>query len=315
MTLTPAPLHNDVAGGPEGGSAYWLTCDDGVRIRAAVWGVDGATKGTVLMFPGRTEYIEKYGRAAGDFAKRGYASVAIDWRGQGLADRLLDDRALGHVVKFKDYQRDIAAVLALVEQLSLPKPLTLLAHSMGGCIGLRALIDGLPVTSAVFTGPMWGISLPGGKRPLGWVASTLAHHVGLGHTITPGTVPDTYVLANPFEDNMLTTDPAMFEVMKTQVTTYPDLALGGPSLTWLNEALRECKALQAHPTPNVPVRVYLGTNERIVDVETIHDRMSRWPNGELVLIERGEHEIAMECAQTRTLLFDEADTLFSAHNA
>ena len=313
MTLTPAPLHADVADGPADGKAYWLTCPDGVKIRAGVWGTETGTKGTVLLFPGRTEFIEKYGRAAAGFTARGYAVVVIDWRGQGLADRLLPDRALGHVGSFKDYQTDVATLLGLVEDLALPKPLSLFAHSMGGCIGLRALVEDLPVTSAVFTGPMWGIAMTNSKRSLGWVASTAAHNLGLGNIISPGTLPETYVLSNPFDDNMLTTDPEMFDYMKRQVTKYPDLALGGPTLSWLNHALRECRALAAHPTPNVPCLTYLGTNERIVDKDAIHDRMGRWPNGELVIIEDGEHEIIMECEAVREQVYEAADALFTKH--
>ncbi|MEM9582554.1 MAG: alpha/beta hydrolase [Pseudomonadota bacterium] len=315
MTLTPAPLHADVAHGPDGGAAYWLTCSDGVRIRTGVWSAETDHKGTVLLFPGRTEFVEKYGQAAAHFQKRGYATVAIDWRGQGLADRLNEDRALGHVGAFLDYQKDIAAVLELVEALNLPKPLSLFAHSMGGCIGLRALVEGLPVTSAAFTGPMWGISLPGKKKLAAWVGSTVAHGLGFGATIAPGTLPQTYVLANAFDDNMLTTDPEMFQRMKDQVTAYPDLALGGPSLSWLNMALHECRALRAHPTPNIPCLTYLGTNERIVDPEFIHDRMSRWPNGELIMIENGEHEVAMEGDAIQKMIFDGCDALYSANRA
>lgn len=313
MSFEAAPLYSDVAFGPDGGAAYWLTCCDGVKIRAAIWGADAGEKGTVLLFPGRTEFIEKYGHAASAFAQRGYATVVIDWRGQGLADRLIDDPALGHVGEFLDYQKDIAAVLDLVNHLQLPQPLSLLAHSMGGCIGLRALTRDLPVTSAVFTGPMWGISLVGSKRYMAWIGSTVAHNIGLGNTIAPGTLPTTYVLSNPFADNMLTKDHGMFERMKMQVETHPELALGGPTLSWLNEALRECKSLRAHPTPNIPCKTYLGTNERIVDVEFIHDRMARWPNGELVMVEDGEHEVAMECEAVQQDLFDGCDALYSAH--
>ncbi len=310
MTLTKAPLYHDVADGPDGGEAYWLICADGVRIRVAVWGAETGKKGTVLLYPGRTEYVEKYGRAAAEFAKRGFATLVIDWRGQGLSDRLLEDAALGHVGEFRDYQLDAQAALSLARKLELPTPFTLLAHSMGGCIGLRALIDGLPVTSAVFTGPMWGIALTTSKRSLGWAASTMAHSLGFGDMLAPGTLRETYVLANPFDDNMLTTDVEMFEYMKRQVTAHPDLALGGPTLSWLNKALRECRALRAHPTPDVPCLTYLGTNERIVDIPTIHDRMSRWPNGELHIIERGEHEIVMEDRETRDRVFDEASAFF-----
>jgi lysophospholipase len=313
VTLTTAPLFHDVADGPDGGAAYWLLCADGVRIRVAVWGAETAKHGTVLLFPGRTEYIEKYGRTAAEFARRGYATLVIDWRGQGLSDRLLKDEMLGHVGDFQDYQLDVQAVLAFARKLELPTPHTLFAHSMGGCIGLRALIDGLPVTSAVFSGPMWGIALTTSKRSLGWTASTVAHTFGFGNMLAPGMLRETYVLANPFENNMLTTDLEMFEYMKQQVSAHPELALGGPTLSWLNKALRECRALRAHPTPNVPCITYVGTNERIVDIPTIHDRMSRWPNGELVIIERGEHEIIMEGPAARTRVFDEACALFARH--
>jgi len=57
-----APFFADIDDGPEGGAAWWLTADDGLRIRLGVWSKEAA-KGTVLLFPGRTEYIEKYGRA------------------------------------------------------------------------------------------------------------------------------------------------------------------------------------------------------------------------------------------------------------
>ena len=313
MTLASAPLYNDVAHGPDDGAAYWLICTDGLRIRAAVWGAETATKGTIVLFPGRTEFIEKYGMTAAAFAARGYATLVVDWRGQGLSDRLLDDRALGHVGAFADYQLDVAALLSLARQLDLPKPMSLFAHSMGGCIGLRALIDGLEVTSAAFTGPMWGIALMPTKRYAAWIGSTVMQTLGLGTTIAPGTVPQTYVLANPFDDNMLTKDAQMFELMKRQVERYPDLALGGPTMGWLNLALHECRALRAHPTPNVPSLCFLGTNERIVDIEAIHDRMSRWGGGELVKVDDGEHEIAMEGPATRKMLFDRCDAFYSEH--
>jgi lysophospholipase len=59
--MTDAPLYNDLAQGPEGGRAYWVTTSDAVRLRMAVW--PKGEKGTILLFPGRSEYIEKYGRS------------------------------------------------------------------------------------------------------------------------------------------------------------------------------------------------------------------------------------------------------------
>ena len=132
--MESAPLFAEIADGPDGGEAWWLTADDGVRIRVGAWAKD-APKGTVLLFPGRTEYIEKYGRTAAHLARRGYATLAIDWRGQGIADRLVSDAMAGHVLDFNDYQRDVAAMISAARELDLPKPWHLLAHSMGAVSG------------------------------------------------------------------------------------------------------------------------------------------------------------------------------------
>ncbi|SHE48221.1 lysophospholipase [Litoreibacter ascidiaceicola] len=308
MSLTPAPFHAEIANGPDGGCAYWLTTSDGVRIRIGVWG--GGDKGTVLLFPGRTEYIEKYGPAAKGFMERGFSTVAIDWRGQGLADRALDNRLIGHVDAFNEYQTDIAAVMAALPELNLPEPMGLLGHSMGGCIGLRALMKGLPVDAAVFTGPMWGIALDPLRRSAGWALSTLTRQTKFEKLMAPGTTGQSYVLVQPFEDNMLTRDAAMYEGMRQQLEAYPELALGGPSFAWLNEALKECRALSLSPTPNVPTITFLGTNERIVDAKAIHDRMARWHNGELRMVDGAEHEVIMDLPDVQAEVYDATVELF-----
>ncbi|NNK78927.1 MAG: alpha/beta hydrolase [Litoreibacter sp.] len=307
--MDTAPLYEDVADGPDGGQGYWLTTDDGLRIRVGVW--SGGDKGTVLIFPGRTEYVEKYGRAAHALVKRGYNAISIDWRGQGLGQRMLPDRALGHVERFTDYQKDVRAVLGAVDTLGLAKPLFLLAHSMGGGIGLRSLMEGVAFEAAIFTGPMWGISLPAWRRTAGWTLSTLSRHAGFDTLLTPGTIREAYVDANPFPANTLTTDPDMYAYMQHQVRTYPDLSLGGPTYAWVNEALKECRTLSLRPTPNVPVCTFLGSGEKIVDAKAIHDRMARWPGGELVLVEGAEHEVIMEGGETQDRLFDRAADLFT----
>ena len=113
--LDPAPFLDDIAYGPEGGAACWVKTSDEVKIRVGYWPLKNA-KGTVLLFPGRTEFIEKYGQAAAALAARGFASVAIDWRGQGMAERLLADPLVGHVNHFPDYQKDVAAMIRAVRR-------------------------------------------------------------------------------------------------------------------------------------------------------------------------------------------------------
>ena len=298
-----APFYSDIADGPEGGVAHWLTTSDGLRIRVAHWtGPD--LKGTILMFPGRTEYIEKYGRAAQEFLSRGYATVVVDWRGQGLAGRTQANSTYGDVGKFTDYQSDVAAMSAHVRDLGLPKPYYLVAHSMGGCIGLRALHEGLAVKAAAFSAPMWGIEMSPVLRPFAWIMSTLSRKLGFEEILSPGQDAETFVEKVLFADNTLTSDEETFEFFKRQAAAYPDLTLGGPTLRWLNEALREMRKLAAKPSPTVPCLTFLGTDEEIVDPSRIRSRMAHWTNGHLEVIEGAKHEVMMETPEVRTRVFD-----------
>ncbi|MCC5972451.1 MAG: alpha/beta hydrolase [Rubellimicrobium sp.] len=294
----PAPFFDDVADGPEGAVAHFLITSDGLRIRTALWPRADAT-GTVLIFPGRTEFVEKYGRTARELARLGFASMAVDWRGQGIAARLLPNPTLGHVWRFSDYQHDVAALVAQAQALDLPRPWFLLAHSMGGCIGLRALIEGLPVAAAAFTGPMWGIRIGPAMRPVAWSLSALARQVRMGHLLTPGQQAETYLIRAPFEGNDLTTDPEMFRHMQRQLQTHPDLALGGPSLQWLFEALSEMRRLRRLPAPAVPALTILGTREEIVDIAPIGQRMVTWPGSRMIVIDHARHEVLMETPAIR----------------
>ena len=46
-----------------------MTASDGVRLRAVAW--RGGGQGTAVIFPGRTEFAEKYGRVAGGWWRAG----------------------------------------------------------------------------------------------------------------------------------------------------------------------------------------------------------------------------------------------------
>jgi lysophospholipase len=310
--MTAAPFLLALADGPPGGHAVWFHASDGVRLRAGFW--PGGQKGTVLLLPGRTEYIEKYGRAATDLAKRGYATLAIDFRGQGLADRPLPDPLLGHVAAFTDYQRDMQALLALARTMAVPQPLYLLSHSMGGSIALRAVIDSYPVKAAAFSAPMWGIRLPPLTRPFAPAIAWAGAMLGKSLTYAPTTGPQTYVLANPFADNVLTTDRDMWAYMQSHVQADPRLSLGGPSFHWLRAALADCATLARMPSPDLPCYTALGTHERVVAPAPIHARMARWQGAKFDIITGAEHEVMMEIPATRTQFFDAACALFDAHH-
>ena len=300
-----APYFAEICDGPKTGYALWHTATDGVRLRIGFWPLETA-KATVLIFTGRTEYIEKYAHVAADFNAAGYAVATLDWRGQGLSDRLMDSPYRGHIGSFQDYQKDVDALLEAVKSEGLPAPIAILAHSMGGCIGLRSLINKVPVKGAIFSAPMWGILMSPALRPVAWTLSRLARMIGAGTRLSPGTTERSFVLNDPFEDNTLTRDLQMWQMMGHQVKTQPGLELGGPSFDWLREALDECKALMQAPAPDLPTLTFLGDNERIVDARAVHQKMSQWSAGTLRMVENAEHEVFMEVPETRVQLTKEA---------
>ena len=298
-----APYFEDLAEGPAG-RTRWVRTDDGVRVRIGIW--PEGSKGTVLLFPGRCEYIEKYGRTAAELHRRGYASVAIDWRGQGLADRLLGNPAIGHVARFADYQRDVRAMLDDPAVQALPRPWLLLGHSMGGAIALRTLLDGAPVQGAAFSAPMWGILIEPKVRIVSKVLPVTARALGLGARQAPTTNGADFLLHAEFAGNELTTDQDMWAYLKRQLAADTRFRLGGPSLTWLGEALTETRALVAAPKPDIPALVGLGTNERIVDPDAMRRIVERWPSARLITFDGAEHELLMERSETRDKFLDEA---------
>ena len=269
-----------------------------MRLRLGLWEAE-APRGAIFLFAGRTEILEKYGHVAREMTEAGYTVLCIDWRGQGHSDRLMTDRRPGHVCQFSDYQRDVAVFLQAAAELALPKPHFLVAHSMGGCIGLRALINDLPVERTVFSAPMWGIHVAPPLRPLATAYSWVVRNIDKANSVMPGTRPANYVTYTPLADNMLTTDQDYHDFMIRQAEMAPDIAVGGPTVHWFYEAHLEMAALALAPRPDCPVRTFLGTQEEIVEPQAVQDMHNNWPTAQLQPVEGAKHELMMEAPHLR----------------
>lgn len=302
-----APFHADIASAPDGAEAFWLRASDNFRIRITVW--RGGGRGTVMVFPGRTEYAEKYGRVAGQLVERGFSVLVIDWRGQGLSDRYAHSPDTGYVRSFPDYQRDVAAALEARAALRLPGPLHILAHSMGGCIAHRTLVEHPDLFRAAFlSAPMWGIDLRTQLR--GAVAAILhaARRLGIrGGRLPTGTSTDPDEASYKFHDNALTSDPEMFDWITRQVGAHPELGLGPARLRWVAAALLEIRRLKRQEPPSQPALVFLGTEETIVASGAVREQARAWPRASLVTLEGARHEILIETEAIRTEVWRHID--------
>jgi lysophospholipase len=173
-------------------------------------------------------------------------------------------------------------------------------------------MQGLPVQAAAFSAPMWGIRISAVMRPLVAPVAAVLQALGRGLAFAPTTGPVPYVQKAVFAGNTLTKDRGMWDFMVRHLQAQPELALGGPTVQWLQLAVADCAAMAREASPDVPVYCALGTDERIVDVQAIHRRMKAWPGARFDVIAGAEHEIMMEVPAVQKQFFDTACALFDA---
>ena len=309
--MKPAPFFADVADAPAPAEVTWAHAQDGTRLRIALW--PAGPKGMVAIFPGRTEVIEKYGRVVSDLARAGYGAGVIDWRGQGLSDRLEGQPLLGDVADFALFQQDVAAFDTKLQAFAPAAPRFVLAHSMGGCIALRALTKGFPARAASFSAPMWGLRLGLKMRRAVKVMTSALRLAGWDLREIPGAGIEFRLWENPFDENELSGDAETYAWMQHQVLTHPALRLGAPSLRWLVAAIAETTALALQPAPDLPAVCGLGTREMLVSSEAIRARMADWPGGQLRMQDGALHELLMERPPIRDQFLRDTLSLFDAN--
>lgn len=290
----------------------WLTADDGTRFRVARFGSSSAPRGTVVILNGRTEFIEKYFEVIGDLLDRGYAIASLDWRGQGMSDRSLENPHKGHVEDFDHYISDLRQAITAFVEPNCPRPYRALCHSMGGNIGLRYLSQ-FPETfeSAVFSAPMWGIG-KSARTPL-WMRMVggISHRLGWGDAYIPGG-KDYNEADRSFEDNVLTHDPARFGRFIAQIDAQPQLELGAPTFAWARQAVRSMDVIHAPgfaEAIRIPIRICSAGADALVSVgaqRLVADRLS---NGEQIVVSGSRHELLMEIDSYRDQIFAAFDSL------
>src|SRR5262245_9115957 len=290
---------------PSGVQTGTFKGDGGVRLRFARWEpTRGSPRGTVCVFQGRTEYIEKYFEVVADLRRRGFAVATLDWRGQGGSERLLANPRKGHVRSFADFDRDLALFMKEVVLPGCQPPFIALAHSMGGNILLRnAVLASSWFSRMVLAAPMVAIS-PKGLRyppPLPQLYAETLCALGLGHMYPPGG-KDIAINEEPFEGNVLTADPERYARNRMVIEAAPHLGLGSPTIAWVRAALRSTARVSAADYAaqiKVPMLLFAAGNDSVVSTTHIEELGLRLKVGRHVLIPQARHEILQETDDVR----------------
>jgi lysophospholipase len=298
-----------------GGQVEYLTMADGTRIRTACWPSNDKSKGIIVFVNGHREFMEKYVEFFSDILARDYALYAFDNRGQGLSDRLLDDRLKSHADTFDVFSNDLNEFISqkvISDSRARAIPVYLLAHSMGGHICLRYLHDHQGVVSkAVIMAPMIQFNL--GGAIIGAILKSLirfASRLGFEDKFAFGQQNPPSKSHSSIKQKFLTHDDQRYAVEAEIIKSRPDLYVGGATFGWLNAALDSIEKIKAPDYLNkvtIPVLAVLAGKDTVVNTQDSIKLLSQRKNFKVITIDGARHEIYREIDQYRDQLWQEID--------
>ena len=293
-----APLHasegNPV---PDGITAEYMETADGRKIRYALMPATGpGGKGTVIILHGRNECIEKYFETMGELADRGFATATFDWIGQGGSDRTYKDPHKGYVRDFNEYVADLGQFMTDIALPDCRAPFYILAHSTGSLAAILAAPKmGNRIRRMVLMAPLLGLSgMPLGHSGIRRLSGFL-RFIGLGGMYLGGGPRPRET--KPFLGNKLTSGEKRYRRNSRLYESHPDLALGGPTATWVNAS---CRAIDTVTRPDFKMQIQIPTliiaagGDEIVSNKAIEQFVRGLRTGALVTIDGARHEILQE---------------------
>lgn len=243
---------------------------------------------------GRSEFIEKYFEVVGDLQKRRFAVATMDWRGQGLSERLLPTREKGHIQDFGVFRADLRRFFEEVVAKKLPPPYVLLTHSMGGAPALQMLADGdATYCAAVLCSPMTRL-FDGVLRRVGVrLIAQAATRIGLSRYAIAGVKEHSMA----FEGNNLTSDRARHERFRALQSAAPNATIREPTYGWVRaatEAMDDLHRPDRFARMVTPTLIVSAENDQLVRAGDHQWLAARAPLIERVTIPDALHEILME---------------------
>ncbi len=295
-----------IARNPIPNNAYVGTFEgyDGAKLRYARWRPTGTRKlGTVCVFTGRGEFIEKYFELVTELRARGFTVAIKDWRGQGGSARLLRNPRKGHIESFQQYERDLHRFMVDVVMPDCPAPYFALGHSMAGPILIKAALSrNCWFDRIILSSPMLQFAdLPISPVSLR-VMAELGNLLGLGDAYVPGLGRDKSMLETEFAGNKLTSDRGRFERNRAIVQEAPELAVGAPTISWLNAALKAMDEVMQEDFAalvEVPILIVSSGNDEIVSPQAAQDFAARLRAGHQISIFGARHELLQERDELR----------------
>ena len=289
---------------PEGLHCRFVMAKDGTRLRVAMARPAGA-RGTVVIAPGRGDFIERYFETIRDLMRRGFAVAIFDFRGHGGSERPCKNPYRSNLRSFRAYDDDLTAVMTGMVLPDCPPPYVALGHSTGGNVLLRALRTRTWFEKAVLSAPLLGVHTGPWPMFIARCLTSLFTAVGAGSIFLPGQLRKPMALKG-FEGNDFTSDYHRFARDVAILEARPSLGVGGPSFSWLRAALRSMDEMHDRRRTRslrAPVLIVAAGRDRVVRTESTRDFAKRVAGVSLIVIPESLHEILVEATPIREQFF------------
>lgn len=301
---------------PEGMTIDRWHAPDGWDHRRWNWRVPPGrgVRGSMIFQAGRGDIFEKYLESLAAWHDEGWNLTGFDWRGQSGSGRYLPDPTVGHAESFDPWIADLGTFIDLWRTTT-PGPHVIAAHSMGGHIAMRYLVDRRAgLDAAVFSAPMLKVvSKPLPERLAAFVARQWVR-LGKGdqHAWKENERPS---LPGSSRQKLLTHDIERYADESWWLDKQPQLRLGPPSWSWLAAAYASSKIIFAPGAlekVKTPVLIVGAQHDRLVSAPAILDAAGRLPDVRLVMDPDAAHEVLRECDDIRDRMMAEIRNFLDA---
>lgn len=302
---------------PAGATVQSEPARDGWPLRTFDWPFpEERARGTLLFQGGRGDILEKYLESFANWHDRGWVVQSFDWRGQGGSGRLSSDPMVGHADDFAPWIEDLADRFAAL-RYSGPAPHVIVAHSMGGHLVLRALIEGrIAPAAVVLVAPMLGLQSKPFSPPIAAKVARFMTRIGKPER-SAWKQNERPSPPGASRRKFLTHSDERYDDEIWWKTEKPELALGPPSWAWLAAAYRSTldsfKPGQLERV-TTPILLLCADQDRLVSPDAIREAARRLPNAELETFgDESAHEILREADEVRNRAIAAIDDFFDRH--
>ncbi len=301
---------------PKGAVFRAWTAPGGMKLRRMDWPAAGKreSRGSLLFANGRGDFIEKYLEAFAHWHAAGWRVTSFDWRGQGGSQ---GEGAAAAASSFDPMVDDLAALIEDWRGAG-AGPYVAIAHSMGGHLLLRTLVERrAALDAAVLVAPMIEVNsapIPGRIAP---DIADLVHRLGLGG-LPIWTSPPAFSAVGGRRNRNLTASRERYEDELWWWAREPNFDLGLPNWSWIRAAFRS-GAVAFTPERlariDLPILIIGAEQDRLVSAAAIRRVAAALPRAELEMMDDAAHELLRDADPVRLRALARIDAFLAGHAA